>query len=228
MIRNLIFDFGNVLFDLDLEQIPQQLSRLAGEQYPAAREQILRHRIFELYETGGLSTADFVENLCHAIDPPLREEQVAAAWNSIFVEMPSRRFEMLLQLRQRYKVFLLSNINDLHERWIADYMAREHGIRDFEATYFDGVYYSHLIRLRKPDREVYEYVLADAELAPEECIFFDDMEINVEAAREVGIRGIHHPLGSDIGERCRAMGLWAGSEATTIATFATTSQTLLP
>ena len=206
MIRNLIFDFGNVLFDLDLNRIPQNFSRLLGHQYPAAMERLHRDHIFELYETGGLSTADFVETLRHAADPPLTETQVVEAWNSIFLEMPSRRFEMLLQLRQQYNVFLLSNINDLHERWIADYMAREHNIRDFEATYFDGVYYSHLIRLRKPSREIYEYILADAELVPEECVFFDDLEINVEAARQAGIQGVHHPVGSDIGERCRELG----------------------
>lgn len=207
MIRNLIFDFGNVLFDLDLDRIPQNFSRLLGHQYPVAMERLHRHRIFEMYETGGLSTSDFVETLRHCTTPPLSEAQVVEVWNSIFLEMPRRRFEMLLQLRQRYKLFLLSNINDLHERWIADYMAREHHVSNFEATYFDGVYYSHLIRLRKPDRDIYEYVLADAELVPEECIFFDDLEINVEAARQVGIRGIHHPVGSDIGERCRALGL---------------------
>lgn len=77
-------------------------------------------------------------------------------------------------------MFLLSNINDLHERWIADYMTREHGIFDYENKYFDGIYFSHLIRLRKPDREYFEYVLADAQLKPEECIFFDDLAINVE------------------------------------------------
>lgn len=210
MIRNLIFDFGNVLFDLDLDKIPQHFSRLLGNQYPVAMERLHRHRIFELYETGGLNTADFVENLRYAATPPLSEEQVVGAWNAIFVEMPSRRFEMLLQLRKRYKVFLLSNINDLHERWIASYMVRQHSISDFETTYFDGVYYSHLIRLRKPDRLIYEYVLSDAELVPEECIFFDDLEVNVAAARQVGIQGVHHPVGSDIGQRCRDLGLLDG------------------
>ncbi len=207
MIRNLIFDFGNVLFDLDLDKIPQNFSHLLGDQYPAAMARLRSHHIFELYETGGISTFDFVETLRHCTDPPLAEAQVVQAWNSIFLEMPSRRFDLLLQLRQQYRVFLLSNINDLHERWIAAYLAREHGIHNFEATYFDGVYYSHLIRLRKPDRDIYEYVLADAELVAEECIFFDDLKINVEAARQVGIRGVHHEVGSDIGERCRGLGL---------------------
>ena len=185
--KNLIFDFGNVLFDLDLPRIEQELRRLSGADFEAAREKLRRDRIFELYETGGLSTAEFVEALRFAGPIPLSEAAVIGAWNSIFIEMPRRRFELLLQLRQRYQVFLLSNINDLHERWIADYMQREHCIHDFEHRYFDAVYYSHLIRLRKPDREIYEYVLADAEILPEESLFIDDLEVNIEAARQLGI-----------------------------------------
>lgn len=202
-IKNIIFDFGNVLIDLDLAQTGRVLQTLTGEQYEAAREQLVRNKVFDLYETGGLSTAEFVDALRFSTEPPLSEAQVVEAWNSIFVGMPAARFDFLLYLRERYNVFLLSNINEMHERWIADYMEREYGIFDFERRYFDGVYYSHLIRLRKPEREIYEYVLADAELVPEETIFFDDVEANVEAARKLGIQGVLHPLGTDIIEHVK-------------------------
>ena len=199
-VKNIIFDFGNVLFDLDLPAIERNLKMHYGENFEPAKEKLLRDKVFELYETGGLSAEEFVDTLRFAGERPLEKEQVIAAWNSIFLEMPKARFEMLLHLRQNYKVFLLSNINDLHATWIDDYMVREHGIADFHDRYFDGVYYSHLIRLRKPDREIYEYVLADAELVPEETIFFDDMEMNVEAAKAVGIQGVLHPQGQEIVE----------------------------
>jgi putative hydrolase of the HAD superfamily len=199
-VKNIIFDFGNVLFDLDLPAVERNLKLLSGGNFAAAKEKLYRERIFELYEVGGLSTEEFVDAIRFAAEPSLKKEQVIAAWNSIFLGMPRPRFEMLLRLREHYKVFLLSNINDLHATWIDAYMAHEHGIGDFHARYFDGVYYSHLIRLRKPDREVYEYVLADAELIAEETLFFDDMEINVEAAKQLGIRGILHPTGKEIAE----------------------------
>ena len=202
-IKNIIFDFGNVLFDIDLPRIDRRLSLLAGEQYDAARAQLQRNQIFDLYETGRLSTFDFLEAIRLAVHPPLPAEQVQLAWNSIFIGMPAVRLQMLLQLRQHYKVFLLSNINALHAAWIADYMVREHGITEYESRYFDGVYFSHLIRLRKPDPEIYEYVLADAELNPEETVFFDDLEINVEGARQVGMHAVWHKPGSDIVERMR-------------------------
>lgn len=197
-VKNIIFDFGNVLFDLDLPSIERQFRLLFNGQYDAIRERLRRDRIFELYETGGISTQEFVDVLRFSADPPLEAKQVTDAWNSIFIDMPRRRFDMLLRLRQQYRVFLLSNINELHADWIDDYMQRTHGLPDFLSRYFDGVYYSHLVRLRKPDPDIYEYALADAEMAPEETIFFDDMEANVDAAARVGIRAFLHPQGQEI------------------------------
>ncbi|MBK8557145.1 MAG: hypothetical protein IPL65_15860 [Lewinellaceae bacterium] len=171
-IKNVIFDFGNVLFDLDLPAIPRFFEQKLGvEKAAAAREALLQRRVFELFETGGMSKEEFVYNLCAVTTPALDEQEVIGAWNAIFIDMPKARFDMLLALRQRYRVFLLSNINAIHEQWIAEYMETHHGIHDFEQRYFDGVYYSHLIRMRKPDAEIYSYMLADADILPEASIF---------------------------------------------------------
>lgn len=199
-MQNIIFDFGNVLFDLELGAIHREMQRLLNGQYPKVREQLLESGIFHLYETGGISTEEFVETLRLTADPPLQAEQVIEAWNAILLGMPRERFDMLLRLRQRYQVFLLSNINELHANWIDEYMLREHGLTDFQTRYFDAVYYSHLIRMRKPDRDIYEYVLADAEILPEQSIFIDDLEPNIEAARALGIQCIHKTPELDIME----------------------------
>jgi putative hydrolase of the HAD superfamily len=206
-VKHIIFDLGNVLFDLDLGQTGRMLHTLAGESYASAHAKLLRDRVFEMYEVGGMNTEEFLDTVRLSIDPPLQAEQVEQAWNSIFVDFPRARLDLLLRLRQRYQVFLLSNINELHANWIDDYLLREYGVTDFQHTYFDGVYYSHLIRLRKPNREIYEYVLADAELVPEETVFFDDLEPNVLAARQVGIQAFVHPLGMDIGQHLKERGL---------------------
>lgn len=190
LIKNIIFDFGNVLFDLDLQAVYRKMQILLGDHFESARTQLRHNRIFELYETGGLSTEEFIDTLRNSAPVPLTAAQIVDAWNSIFREMPRERFDLLLRLRQQYQVFLLSNINDLHAAWIDRYMLEKHQLSDFQTRYFDAVYYSHLIRLRKPDRAVYEYVLADAEINPEETLFIDDLEENVSAARRLGILGI--------------------------------------
>lgn len=205
LIKNILFDFGNVLFDIDLPAVERNLRPLFGNDFERAAEKLRRDKVFELYETGGLSTAEFVDLIRFSGQTEIPADQVVAAWNSIFIGMPAHRFGMLLDLRQRYKVFLLSNINELHERWIAEYMVRKHGIADYESLYFDGVYFSHLVRLRKPETAIFEYVLADAEILPEETIFFDDVAANIEAANALGIRGVLHPLGMEIGEHVGMM-----------------------
>lgn len=207
MIHNIIFDFGNVLLDLDLTAFERKMEQLFKGDYKSAKKRLQKERIFELYEMGGLSTSEFVDKLRFALDPPLTTEQIELAWNAMLLGMPQHRFEMLQRLRRQYKVFLLSNINDLHERWIYDYMVREHGFHHYERLHFDGVYFSHLIRLRKPTSEIFEYVLADAELQPEQTVFFDDLPENVEAARLVGIQAVWHEPGTEIEERLVEMGL---------------------
>lgn len=203
MIKNIIFDFGNVLFDIDLPRIGQSLQACLGERFEAAQRQVRDERLFERYETGELTSTGFIEAICRAGAPGLTAEQAVAAWNSIFLSMPRERFRLLEQLRRRYRVYLLSNINELHEHWIAGYLAREHGIMDFETRYFERVYYSHRIGLRKPDPACFQFVLTDAGLLPEETLFVDDLEENVAAARRLGIRGQVHPPDSDIVERMR-------------------------
>jgi putative hydrolase of the HAD superfamily len=199
-IKNIIFDFGNVLFDIDMPSIERSFCILMGDQFENAWETLRNSRVLELYETGGMSTEEFVNTLCQLRVPALAPEEVVAAWNSIFIQLPIHRLTFMLELRQRYKVFLLSNINGLHEGWIADYAMREFGFSDYESRYFDGVYFSHLIRLRKPDPAIYEYVLADAEIRPEETLFFDDLPENIAAARQTGIQGVLHPPGTEIVE----------------------------
>jgi len=211
-IKNIIFDFGNVLFDLDLPKWEKELSHLYGSQFDLAWKELRKKNVFELYETGGMQTPEFISNLRFVSGMSLDEKAVVAAWNAIFVAMPARRFDLLLRLRKQYNVFLLSNINDLHARWIEGYLLREHHIYDFEQRYFDGLYYSHLVRLRKPSRDIYEYVLADAELAPESTVFFDDVEQNIAAARTCGIQAFLHPAGKDIEDHLLELGLLRAGE----------------
>jgi FMN phosphatase YigB (HAD superfamily) len=205
LLKNIIFDFGNVLFDLDLGRMGRELQSCLGDGYAAARQLALQERLFERYETGHLGTADFIGGLCRAGHPALTPERAIAAWNAIFLSLPRERLDLLLRLRRRYGVYMLSNINELHEQWITAYLDREYGIRDFETRYFDRVYYSHRIGLRKPDPASFRFVLDDAGLRPEECLFIDDLEENVQAARRLGIVGMVHPPGADLAERLKPL-----------------------
>ncbi len=189
-IRNIIFDFGNVLFQLDLSATERQLQQRLGSQFEAAREKWLAADVFHRYEIGALTTEAFVEAVRFAPAPPLEEREVLEAWNAIFIGMPAEYFDLLERLRAHYRVFLLSNINDLHARWIDCYMEKVHQRGNFRERYFERVYYSHEVGLRKPDRRIYAHVIQDAGLLPEQTVFIDDLEVNVRAAEALGLRGI--------------------------------------
>lgn len=189
-IKNIIFDFGNVLFDLASGSISAHFQSYLGDKALEMRAQLNRDNVFNRYETGHLSTTEFVTAIRQASGEMLTEEQVHTAWNSILLGMPAERFELLRRLRGRYRVFLLSNINDLHATWIEAYMAREHRLPDFLTRYFDKVYYSHEVNMRKPDPAIFQHVLSGAGLVAGETVFIDDLEENVEAARSVGMQGI--------------------------------------
>jgi putative hydrolase of the HAD superfamily len=203
--QNIIFDFGNVLFHLDLGATERRLRHLLGDdRFEAARARLRAADVFNRYETGALSTEAFIASIRKATEPALTEAEVLDAWNAIFIEMPAEYFDLLERLRERYRVFLLSNINDLHARWIDQYMAEKHQRSDFRQRYFDAVYYSHEVGLRKPDERIYSYVLQDAGLRPEETVFIDDLEVNVRAAESVGIRGIIKTPDMDTAQLMRA------------------------
>jgi glucose-1-phosphatase len=203
-IKNIVFDFGNVLFDIDIPKIEENLLKHFDERAGQAWAQIEKQQLFTRYEVGGIDTPTFVERVRTAGGLPyLSAEQVIQSWNSIFVDFPRKRLDFLLTLREEYKVFMLSNINELHENWIEDHVQQTLGIQDYRHKYFDKVYMSHLIHLRKPDPDIYAYLLADAGIDPRESIFFDDLLPNVTAANAAGIQGIWHPPGTEIIEHCQ-------------------------
>lgn len=205
--RNVIFDFGNVLLDLDLGRTRRELEGLVGRNLELELGRLRQAGIFDAYEVGGIETDEFLGILGESVGGEVSRSQLVEAWNRVLLGMPVHRFELLLALRRRYRVFLLSNINDLHACWIEDHLRELLGHGDFRQRYFDGVYYSHWIRLRKPALDVYAYVLEDADIKPEETVFFDDLEENISGALAVGIRGYVHPVGQEIGDHVRLLGL---------------------
>lgn len=152
---------------------------------------------FKDHEVGNISDDEFFASLRKLAGHSLEPEVVQKAWNALLISFPLQRIELLQSLKQRYKLFLLSNTNGIHlKAFQAMYKATfNNGSLD---ELFDKAYYSHLLGLRKPSREIYEYVLTDSNLNAAETLFIDDALVNVEAARQTGMRGIHLEKGMSI------------------------------
>lgn len=201
-IKNIIFDLGNVLLDLDWDRVERAFREMLAEEYEAA---LLRYQAEELFlqlEVGRLRPEEFVERIRAVSGRAIDEKTIIDSWNAILVELPVRRLQWLRELRRQYPLYLLSNTNAIHIDWLHLHLQAQAGmtIRDFNAL-FVKPYYSFKINLRKPDREVYEFVIADAGLNPRETLFVDDMEENVHAAAAAGLRTLHHRAGTEVIER---------------------------
>lgn len=193
----ILFDFGNVLFDLDFPGCYQRFKDLLEIDWDGSNIPQNIQEANDRLERGEINEETFIwyfQQVKSSINP----RDVIKCWNSLLVEMPSHRFEFLLNLRKDYTVALLSNINSIHISWIHRYFKEKYNLTDFEERYFDQVFYSHEIGMRKPEERVYNYVTERLGVKPNEILFVDDNEDNIEAAKKYGWRAALHDPSSDI------------------------------
>lgn len=189
-IRNIIFDFGGVLFDIDY-RAPVRAFRLLGlGDFEGLYSQAAQRPEFDLLETGKISNEDFMSFL-HAFVPHVRRDQVDHAWNCILLDLWPEKVELVRSLRsQGYRTFLLSNTNAIHAAAFERMIDVKMGLESFRSA-FEQIYYSHVIGLKKPYPETFLEVCAWNGLAPAETLFIDDSVQHVEGARQAGLQGIH-------------------------------------
>lgn len=153
------------------------------------------------YEKGEITDEEFIW-VFQKLKPDLEPRDVIKAWNSLLVGMKAHHLDFLRELRKEYKLFLLSNINAFHERWIDAHMKEVHQIEDFKNEYFDGYYYTHQMGMRKPDKEIYDFVANDLKSKGiTSWLFVDDMAENVHSAKINGWNAVEHPPEDDISEK---------------------------
>lgn len=181
MIDTLIFDFGDVFINLDKEGAIQNALNLF--KLDKFEEDMTNTNV--LYEIGKISTEEFIDFYVSKFSY-LKENQVIEAWNYILKDFPKYRLEFIQQLakEQDYKLILLSNTNDMHIDFIKDNVSF---YEDFKNC-FDQFYLSQEIHLRKPNRDIFDYVLDNNNLKPEQCFFVDDTKDNTDTAKSLGIK----------------------------------------
>ncbi|MCA0133061.1 HAD family hydrolase [Winogradskyella alexanderae] len=180
MIDTLIFDFGDVFINLDKQGAMQNALDLF-KLNAFEEDMLLANKNFEL---GKIATNDFIGFYISKF-PYLETTDIVNAWNYILKDFPFYRFEFIQSLSRtkRFKLILLSNTNELHIDWIKN---KVDFFEEFK-TCFDQFYLSHEIRMRKPDTEIFDFVLRDNQLTPNNCLFIDDTAENTKTASKLGI-----------------------------------------
>ncbi|MEO6850754.1 MAG: HAD family phosphatase [Mucilaginibacter sp.] len=187
-IKNIIFDYGNVIFMLDFKKLSDGWKSLSINDPAAFFSHGVQDRIFDAFDKGQASAAelrDFVRQKTGNIH--LTDEEIDTVWNSLLLGVDKGTHEILADLNKKYRTFLLSNINPIHYDFIIDYLKTEFGFEDNDHL-FEKTYYSHLVGIRKPDPAIFEMVLNENGLNPAETLFIDDIPANLEPAKALGIQ----------------------------------------
>ncbi len=186
-IENIILDYGNVIFMIDFKKSQEAFTQLgiskAGEIF-AHHGQIA---LFDDFDKGLASPNDFrdgIRKLTGNFD--LTDTAIDTAWNALLIGVPPGKHDLLMELHNKFRTFLLSNNNAIHYAYCMQHIQDSYGVAD-NTVFFEKTYYSHLMGMRKPDSEIFEVVLKENGLIPEHTLFVDDSPQHLETAASLGI-----------------------------------------
>ena len=202
MIKNILFDLGNVLIDVDIrktlrafgtlregigDRLQATSNRREGDRLMGESNTIItagdllgagESGLVAKYQVGEISTDEFINTILTICKSGTTRQEVIDAWMAMLVGIPEARKQKLLELHQQgYKLYVLSNINELHVDWTREQL---------EDIPFEQMFFSNEIHLAKPDVRCYEMVIRETGIKPEETLYIDDLPANIEAGKNAG------------------------------------------
>lgn len=195
-MKNIIFDFGQVLVGLDKQRCVDAFRAMDAGGVAVYVDECRQEDLFHDLETGKTDVAEFCDEVrrksprCRATN-----DEICRAWNLLLTGIPEARLQRLLQLRDSYRLFVLSNTNPIHwQKAVNEFFPYQgYGVAD----YFERVFLSYQIHLVKPEPEIYARLISETGIRPEETLFIDDSAANCSAAAALGINVLHAPTGSE-------------------------------
>lgn len=186
MIKNIIFDYGNVIFDIDHQLTIQAFKDLGIQKEAHFFGHLQQNPLFDEFEMGKISAAEFRNTVREIAQQPFTDQSIDQAWNTLLLGIRPGYLEFLTEMKTQYRTFLLSNNNEIHYHWINDYLQKTFNVPDM-SRYFEKDYYSHLMGMRKPNADIFESVLQEQGLAVEETLFIDDSPQHIATAQKIGL-----------------------------------------
>lgn len=194
-IQAIIFDLGGVILNINYQNTVDSFKELGVKNADNFYSKKLQDSIFDKIEVGAISTKEFLEHLQRECNNT-EDVKVEKAWNAMLEDLPKERLDLLLSLKNKYKLFLLSNTNSIHINTIHNKLG-ETQWKNF-CNLFDKMYLSHEIGVRKPNIAAFQLILKQQKLNPNEVLFIDDSIQHIKGARKLGIICHHLKDGEDI------------------------------
>lgn len=195
MIKNIVFDFGGVIADIDRDKAVQAFIKLGLKDAETRLDKYHQTGIFQELEEGKLSADEFREELGKLCGRSLSVEETRQAWLGFFTGVDLRKLDYILELGKSYRVYILSNTNPYVMSWACspEFSSRGKSLAD----YCDKLYLSYQIGCTKPDPEIFHYMLKDSGMIPSEILFVDDGGANIRMGNELGMHTYRPENGAD-------------------------------
>jgi len=188
-IKTIIFDLGVVLLDIDVDSTLNQFKKIGADLTNPDLDITNRNSLFQKIERGELSEQEIIDRINKHLPVPVENKVIRDIWNATIVSFPKEKIAVLHKLKDFYKVYLLSNTNQIHYEKFNDIIINEYN-RPFN-SYFDKAFYSHELKMSKPDPKIYETVINEIGDKPESCLFLDDKIENLEVPAKMGVQTQH-------------------------------------
>ncbi|RYY19719.1 MAG: HAD family phosphatase [Chitinophagaceae bacterium] len=188
-VKNIIFDLGGVILNLDFAAAEKAFHEIGFEDFKDVFAGGHVTSFIKDYEVGIIDDDQFVKEIRNLTKQQNDDQLAIAAWNAMLVDFPKERVAFIKTLKKKYRLFLFSNTNAIHLRSFRKTFSETFEREIFDEL-FEKAYYSHEIKLRKPAKEAFDFVVKDAGLDASETLFIDDMLVNVEGAREAGLQAV--------------------------------------
>lgn len=195
-IKNVIFDLGGVLLNIDINKTLQAYKAMGLQNIEDMFRIGHASSFFKQYEIGTISDDEFIRSISTLEGNTGSLQQIGDAWNAMLLDFPAERVQWLKDLKNQYRLFLFSNTNAIHLSHFHKAFRESYGFEMDDL--FEKAYYSHVVQVRKPDAAAYQLVLDENNLMASETVFIDDALNNVQAAEAVGIKGIHLAPGINV------------------------------
>ena len=188
LIKNIIFDLGGVILDLNYKATIDAFVEMGIKDFSDLYSQKEQKQIFDDFEIGKITSDQFISSIQSLSQNSISKVEIITAWNAMLLEINTEKLNYLLSLKERFRIFLLSNTNEIHISKFEAGLAKKNELKKFYNC-FEKVHYSSRMSLRKPNVDCFKKVLNINKLNASETIFIDDSKQHIEGALKCGIKG---------------------------------------
>jgi putative hydrolase of the HAD superfamily len=206
-IKNIIFDYGNVIYEIDFQRSQEEFTKLGIKNVESIFAHSGQNSLFDEFDKGLISADEFRQGVRDLSGiKSLTDSEINNAWNSLLIGIPEGIHPILKQLKEKYRTFLLSNNNEIHYATITNYLKEQYKLENND-LFFEKDYYSHLMGMRKPNKDIFEYVIDKHGLIPEETLFIDDSPQHLETGKALGLKTVLFNTPKDFKKLIDSLGL---------------------